>query len=75
VGLTGQTLAGARTAPGKAWIEEALKEGLFEIRPAQAYPKSLEILDRLARKQKARSEKAYQHARGATSTQNTATSF
>ncbi len=63
VGLTGQTLAGARTALGKAWIEEALKEGLFEIWPAQAYPKSLEILDRLARKQKARSEKSYEEAR------------
>jgi coenzyme F420 hydrogenase subunit beta len=75
VGLTGRTLAGARTALGKAWLEEALGEGLFEAWPAHAYSKSLEILDRLARKQKARSEKAYQHARGATSTQNTATSF
>jgi coenzyme F420 hydrogenase subunit beta len=63
VGLTGQTLAGARTTLGKAWLEEAPKEGLFEICPAQAYPNSLEILDRLARKQKARSEKAYEEAR------------
>jgi coenzyme F420-reducing hydrogenase beta subunit len=62
VGLTGQTLAGARTALGKAWLEEALEEDLFEVWPAHAYPKSLEIVDRLARKQKARSKRAYNEA-------------
>ena len=62
VGLAGKTLAGARTALGKAWLEEALKADLFDIEPATAYPKSLEILERLAKKQRARSEKAYKEA-------------
>ena len=63
VGLTGKTLAGARTKLGREWLKQALEAGLFETWPAHAHPKSLEILDRLARKQKARSEKAYEEAK------------
>jgi coenzyme F420 hydrogenase subunit beta len=47
VGLEGKTLVGARTALGQEWLQEALKAELFELEPAEAYPKPLEIIERL----------------------------
>lgn len=62
VGLTAKTLVGARTKLGKAWLEASLRADLFDIEPAHAYPKSLEILKRLSRKQKSRAQRAYEAA-------------
>ncbi len=54
IGLDGWTLTIIRTQIGQQWIEDAVHAGILETRPAEDDPKSLELLMKLAKKQRAR---------------------
>jgi coenzyme F420 hydrogenase subunit beta len=54
IGLDGWTLTIIRTPLGEQWIQEAIAEGVLETRLAEDDPKSLELLMKLAKKQRAR---------------------
>lgn len=54
LGMEGWTMVLVRTERGKDFFERAVAAGRLELRPAEEEPKALEVMDRLARKQRAR---------------------
>ena len=68
LGMEGWTMILVRTERGKDFLERAVASGVLELREADEEPKALEIMDRLARKQRARVSPSDPHARAAYAT-------
>jgi len=58
LGLDGWTITIVRTPRGKEVFEQAVAEGILETRPAEDFPTALDLLVRLAIKQKERPTRA-----------------
>jgi coenzyme F420 hydrogenase subunit beta len=54
LGMEGWTMILVRSERGAEWLEKAIAAGVLELRPADEEPKALEVMDRLARKQRER---------------------
>jgi coenzyme F420-reducing hydrogenase beta subunit len=52
--MEGWTMVLVRSEHGKDFFERAVEAGVLELRDAQEEPAALEVLDRLARKQRER---------------------
>jgi coenzyme F420 hydrogenase subunit beta len=68
LGMEGWTMILVRTEHGKDFLERAVAAGVLELRDAEEEPKALEVMDRLARKQRARVSPFDPHARAAYAT-------
>ena len=51
-----------RSERGRDYLERAVAAGVLDLRPAEEEPKALEVMDRLARKQRARVNPFEPHA-------------
>ena len=58
-----------RSERGRDYLERAVAAGVLDLRPAEEEPKALEVMDRLARKQRARVNPFDPHAETAYPTQ------
>jgi coenzyme F420 hydrogenase subunit beta len=54
LGMEGWTMILVRSEHGKDYLERAVAAGVLELRAAEEEPKALEVMDRLARKQRER---------------------
>jgi coenzyme F420 hydrogenase subunit beta len=54
LGMEGWTMILVRSERGAEWLEKATAAGVLELRDADEEPKALEVMDRLARKQRER---------------------
>jgi coenzyme F420 hydrogenase subunit beta len=54
LGMEGWTMVLIRTERGKDFFDRAVAAGALEVRPAEEEPHALEVMDRLARKQRER---------------------
>ena len=54
LGMEGWTMVLVRSERGKDFLERAVASGVLELREAEEEPKALEVMDRLARKQRER---------------------
>ncbi len=54
LGMEGWTMILVRSERGADFLERAVAAGVLELRPAEEEPKALEVMDRLARKQRER---------------------
>ncbi len=68
LGMEGWTMVLVRSERGEAYFNEVVKAGLLELRPAEEEPAALEVLDRLARKQRERVSPDDPHAAAAYTT-------
>jgi coenzyme F420 hydrogenase subunit beta len=69
LGMEGWTMILVRSEAGQAYLDEAVAAGVLELREADQEPKALEVMDRLARKQRARVGPFDPHARAAYATE------
>jgi coenzyme F420 hydrogenase subunit beta len=69
LGMEGWTMILVRSEAGQAYLDEAVAAGVLELREAEQEPKALEVMDRLARKQRARVSPFDPHARAAYATE------
>jgi coenzyme F420 hydrogenase subunit beta len=69
LGMEGWTMILARSPRGRDYLDRAVGEGVLELRRAEEEPKALEVMDRLARKQRARVSPFDPHARAAFATE------
>ena len=69
LGMEGWTMILVRSENGQDYLERAVSAGVLELRPADEEPQALEVLDRLARKQRARVGPSDPHATAAYATQ------
>jgi coenzyme F420 hydrogenase subunit beta len=69
LGMEGWTMILVRSEAGRAYLDEAVDAGVLELREAEQEPKALEVMDRLARKQRARVSPFDPHARAAYATE------
>jgi coenzyme F420 hydrogenase subunit beta len=65
LGMEGWTMILVRSLRGKEYLDRAVKEGVLELRDAEEEPKALEVMDRLARKQRERVSPFDPHAAAA----------
>ena len=54
LGMEGWTMILVRSEAGEEYLYSAVEAGALELRPAEEMPKALEVMDRLARKQRER---------------------
>lgn len=54
LGMEGWTMVLVRTEKGEDYLNRAVEAGVLELRPAEEEPGALEVMDRLARKQRER---------------------
>ncbi|MDQ3645627.1 MAG: Coenzyme F420 hydrogenase/dehydrogenase, beta subunit C-terminal domain [Actinomycetota bacterium] len=54
LGMEGWTMILVRSERGRDYLERAVSAGVLELRPAEEEPGALEVMDRLARKQRQR---------------------
>ena len=54
--MEGWTMILVRSEVGREYLDKAVEAGVLELRPAEEEPKALEVMDRLARKQRERVE-------------------
>ncbi|HYI46031.1 MAG TPA: Coenzyme F420 hydrogenase/dehydrogenase, beta subunit C-terminal domain [Actinomycetota bacterium] len=54
LGMEGWTMILVRSEVGREYLAKAVEAGVLELRPAEEEPKALEVMDRLARKQRER---------------------
>ena len=52
--MEGWTMILVRSEAGEEYLYAAVEAGVLELRPAEEMPKALEVMDRLARKQRER---------------------
>jgi coenzyme F420 hydrogenase subunit beta len=69
LGMEGWTMILVRTERGRDYLDRAMAEGVLEMRPADEEPKALEVMDRLARKQRDRVGPFDPHARASYATE------
>ena len=69
LGMEGWTMILVRSEHGKDFLDRAVADGVLELRGADEEPKALEVMDRLARKQRARVSPFDPHAQAAFATQ------
>jgi coenzyme F420 hydrogenase subunit beta len=69
LGMEGWTMILVRSERGAEWLEKATAAGVLELRDAGEEPKALEVMDRLARKQRERVGPFDPHADAAFPTQ------
>jgi coenzyme F420 hydrogenase subunit beta len=69
LGMEGWTMILVRSERGAEWLEKATAAGVLELRDAGEEPKALEVMDRLARKQRERVGPFDPHAAAAFPTQ------
>jgi coenzyme F420 hydrogenase subunit beta len=69
LGMEGWTMILVRSEAGQSYLDEAVAAGVLELREADQEPKALEVMDRLARKQRARVSPFDPHARAAYATE------
>jgi coenzyme F420 hydrogenase subunit beta len=69
LGMEGWTMILVRSERGAEWLEKATAAGVLELRDAEEEPKALEVMDRLARKQRERVGPFDPHAAAAYPTQ------
>ncbi|HVL64471.1 MAG TPA: Coenzyme F420 hydrogenase/dehydrogenase, beta subunit C-terminal domain [Actinomycetota bacterium] len=69
LGMDGWTMVLVRSETGDEYLTQAVAEGVLELRAAEEEPKALEVMDRLARKQRARVKPGDPHARAAYATE------
>jgi coenzyme F420 hydrogenase subunit beta len=62
LGMEGWTMILVRSEQGEDFIDRAVGEGVLEVREAEEEPKALEVMDRLARKQRDRIDPFDPHA-------------
>ncbi|MGH2729683.1 MAG: Coenzyme F420 hydrogenase/dehydrogenase, beta subunit C-terminal domain [Actinomycetota bacterium] len=62
LGMEGWTMILVRSAMGEDFLERAVAAGVLELRPAEEEPQALEVMDRLARKQRERIDPSDPHA-------------
>jgi coenzyme F420 hydrogenase subunit beta len=62
LGMEGWTMILVRSQTGEDYLDRAVKAGVLELRPAEEEPKALEVMDRLARKQRERIDPWDPHA-------------
>ncbi|HWL66040.1 MAG TPA: Coenzyme F420 hydrogenase/dehydrogenase, beta subunit C-terminal domain [Actinomycetota bacterium] len=62
LGMEGWTMILVRSQTGQDYLERAVEAGVLELRPAEEEPKALEVMDRLARKQRERIDPWDPHA-------------
>ena len=62
LGMEGWTMILVRSDTGQDYLERAVEAGVLELRPAEEEPKALEVMDRLARKQRERVDPWDPHA-------------
>jgi coenzyme F420-reducing hydrogenase beta subunit len=60
--MEGWTMILVRSANGEDYLQRAVDEGVLELREAEEEPKALEVMDRLARKQRERIDPFDPHA-------------
>jgi coenzyme F420 hydrogenase subunit beta len=65
LGMEGWTMILVRSERGAEWLEKAVSAEVLELRPADEEPKALEVMDRLARKQRERVSPFDPHAEAA----------
>jgi coenzyme F420-reducing hydrogenase beta subunit len=63
--MEGWTMILVRSERGRDYLERAVSDGVLELRPAEEEPKALEVMDRLARKQRERVSPFDPHAAAA----------
>ena len=54
LGMEGWTMILVRSQEGEEYLYSAVEAGVLELKPAEEMPKALEVMDRLARKQRER---------------------
>jgi coenzyme F420 hydrogenase subunit beta len=69
LGMEGWTMILVRSERGREYLERAVADGVLELREAEEEPKALEVMDRLARKQRERVHPSDPHAAAAFPTQ------
>jgi coenzyme F420 hydrogenase subunit beta len=69
LGMEGWTMILVRSEAGRDYLERAVAAGVLELRDAEEEPKALEVMDRLARKQRERVGPFDPHAAAAYPTQ------
>ena len=62
LGMEGWTMILVRSANGEDYLQRAADAGVLELREAEEEPKALEVMDRLARKQRERIDPFDPHA-------------
>ncbi|MGH2750299.1 MAG: Coenzyme F420 hydrogenase/dehydrogenase, beta subunit C-terminal domain [Actinomycetota bacterium] len=62
LGMEGWTMILVRTAKGEDFLERAVADGVVELREADEEPNALQVMDRLARKQRERIDPFDPHA-------------
>jgi coenzyme F420 hydrogenase subunit beta len=62
LGMEGWTMILVRTERGQEYLEKAVAAGVLELRAAEEEPGALEVMDRLARKQRERIDPFDPHA-------------
>jgi coenzyme F420 hydrogenase subunit beta len=62
LGMEGWTMILVRSATGEDFLERAVAAGVLEVRDAEEEPQALEVMDRLARKQRERIDPLDPHA-------------
>jgi coenzyme F420 hydrogenase subunit beta len=62
LGMEGWTMILVRTEKGADFLNRAVEAGVLELRPAEEEPHALEVMDRLARKQRERIDPFDPHA-------------
>jgi coenzyme F420 hydrogenase subunit beta len=62
LGMEGWTMILVRSERGEDFMNRAIADGVLETRPAEEEPKALEVMDRLARKQRERIDPFDPHA-------------
>ncbi|MDQ3986245.1 MAG: Coenzyme F420 hydrogenase/dehydrogenase, beta subunit C-terminal domain, partial [Actinomycetota bacterium] len=62
LGMEGWTMILARSENGEDFLNRAVEAGVVELRAAEEMPKALEVMDRLARKQRERINPSDPHA-------------
>ena len=62
LGMEGWTMVLVRSETGESYLERAVAAGALELRDAEERPKALEVMDRLARKQRERIDPFDPHA-------------
>jgi len=66
--MEGWTMVLVRSERGEDYLNRAVEAGVLELRPAEEEPKALEVMDRLAKKQRARVKPDDPHAAAAYAT-------
>ena len=70
LGMEGWTMILVRSPRGKEYLDAAVDAGVLELRPPEEEPHALEVMDRLARKQRARVKPWEPHANAAYATED-----